>query len=268
MSGSDSARSFDWPGKLLARLVPFQPRLAFRLARILGAFRQRITRRWPTAAEVRALFPHLDDAAAERVARKIGALTECNRVLVHSILRSGIDPIRPLMSMPDSISAPCILGTFHVGAVHALGPALERLGKPVTSFRLGSIFTPRAPLVIESTEGSAEQRAAAFYRAMTQLRGGGYVVMALDIVTGSFIETRCLGRRLPLARGAFALSRMTGVPILPLVVRWTSDGVQIVIGDAPVTEETTGPWLEQYLVDSPAELTLGLLRTLLAAPLH
>ncbi|MEO8034878.1 MAG: hypothetical protein ABI837_10655 [Acidobacteriota bacterium] len=217
-------------------------------------------------AEVRTLFPQLDGASAKRIAREIGALNECNRVLVHSIMRSGIDPIRPLMSMPDSILAPCILGTFHVGAVHALGPALERLGKPVTSFRLGSIFTPRAPLVMESTEGNEEQRAAAFYRAMTQLRGGGFVVMALDIAAGSFVETQCLGRRLPLARGAFVLSRMTGVPILPLVVRWTNDGVQIVLGEAPITEEVTGVWLERYLLDSPAQLTLGLLRILLAAP--
>ncbi|MGZ8830092.1 MAG: hypothetical protein ACXW2Q_06915, partial [Thermoanaerobaculia bacterium] len=248
MSSPEAARSFDWPGKMLARLVPAHPRLAFRLASTIGSLRNRITRRWPLTRELRMLFPQLDEDAAKRVAMNIGALTERNRVLVRCILRNGLDPIRPLVSMPDSIDAPCILGTFHVGAIHALGPALERLGRPVIAFRWGTIFRPRAPLVIESTKGNEQQRAAAFYRAMTLLRGGGFVVMALDTLPGATNETQCLGRTLPLAGGAFELSRMTGAPIVPLVARWTPGGVRIILGDDPVTDTTVGPWLERYLL--------------------
>jgi hypothetical protein len=264
VSSPAEERSYDWPGIVLSRFVPSHPRLAFRLAGTIGSARHRLTGRWPSQTEVRTLFPHLGPDEAMRIAHEIGALTERNRVLVRSILRYGLDPIRPIVSMKGAVDRPCILGTFHVGALHALGPVLETIGRPVLAFRRGPIFTPRPPLVIETTTGNEQQRAAAFHRAVITLRDGGVVVLALDDVPARSIESQCLGRTLPLAPGAFALSRLTGAPVLPLVARWTSAGVSVIAGSESLQEDTAATWLERYLVESPGEITLGLLRNLLS----
>lgn len=266
MSRPEESRSFDGAGKLLARLAVKQPRAAFSLAGALGGLRNRVTGRWPSAAEVRALFPHLDARTSARVAAGIGALYERNRVLVRCILRHGLDPIRPLVSADetfDSLSGPRILATFHVGAIHALGPLLERLPSPVISFRSGMIFNGRGPLEVQSTEGNEQDRAAALHRALLQLRRGGLILMAIDVVPDQGIETRCLGRALRLAPGAFALARWTGAPIIPIAARWRGSEIRVHAGDEVKKPEDAAAWLESYLLESPSETTLGLVRMLL-----
>jgi hypothetical protein len=244
------------------------PRAAFALAGRLGAMRNRITRRWPTAGEISALFPHLDAGGAASAAGRAGALYERNRVLVQAIARHGLDPFRPLVSAShsfQSMPAPRIVATFHAGAVHAFGPALERLHAPVLAFREGSIFTPRGALQIASTKGGEQARSAALHRALIHLRSGGFVFLALDVFQGEAIETRCLGRRLRLAPGAFALARWTSAPIQLAVARWTGHGVVIDAGECAATPEAASGWLERYLLERPGEITLGLLRNLLEA---
>lgn len=253
-------RSFDAPSRALARLAVHHPRVAFNLAAKLGALRNRLTRRWPTADEVRRLFPDVD---AVNIAMQIGALNERNRVLVHTISRSGLHPIRPLVHFEERVTPPCILALFHVGALQATGAALERLDAPVLAFRHKTLVTTRPPLEVISTEGDDQQRAAAFHRALVHLRGGGCVAMALDVVPGAAIDTRCLGRNLPLAPGAFALARLTGAPILPLTARWTNDGIAVATHDPVTSADAAAAWLERYLLASPAQITLGLMRNLL-----
>ena len=95
----------------------------FRAADAFGVLRYRVTRRWPTRDEVRALFPH----AGAKTAARISALEERNHVLVRMIARDGIEPVRAFTSAGDSLAAlegPAILATFHVGAVHAIGAVL------------------------------------------------------------------------------------------------------------------------------------------------
>lgn len=258
------ARSFDGVGKLLARLAPSWPGTAYSLAGVLGALRNRVTRRWPSVAELRELFPLLDMRAAARVAADISALYERNRVLVRCVRQHDLDSVRALVGdLAPAIRGPHILVTFHVGAVHALWPALERLGTPVLAFRFGQLFTPRPPLQIESTKGDDQARAAALHRGTRHLQDGGIVVMALDMPVSGAIATQCLGHMLPMAPGPFALARWTGAPITPLTARWTRRGIQVRTGTAAATPDDAAAWLERYLLESPAELTLGLLRSLL-----
>jgi lauroyl/myristoyl acyltransferase len=201
----------------------------------------------------------------------MAALEERNEVLVRCIRRAGLDVIRPLVKVPQELHGPCILGTFHVGALHAVGAALEALGKPVLGIREGRIFTPRPPLELITSEGTEQQRAAVMVRALEYLRAGNLVLLALDAASDAAIETKCLGNRLALARGAFALARITGAPIVPLVMRWRGTDVQVMLGKRleGETEEqladAAAQWLEHYLRESPRELTLGLLRELLYA---
>ena len=283
MTAARARRGFDRLEAILGRLAERRPLAAFSAAGVAGATRNRLSRRWPSTGEVRALFPHLGRAAAALVAARIGALEARNRVQVRCVARAGLAPLRPLVSVAEPLLAlrgPCILATFHVGATHTLGPALERLSAPVLALRLGSLAAVRAPVESITTEGAEQQRAAVFHRAMGQLEDGGFVAMAVDVVRGAWIEAACLGRPLRLARGAFALSAMTGVPIVPLVSRWSRRGADVVAGEPlrPVHHPgratdsgaselalacAAAAWLEHYLLASPAELSLGLLLGLL-----
>lgn len=262
----DEPRSFDGGGKLLARLAGYSPRV-YSLADRLGALRNRVTGRWPAAGDVHALFPHLTPRQAARAAVAVGALHERNRVLVRCLLHYGSASVRPLLMLPEafaSLRGPRILVTFHTGAVHAIGPALEQLGMPVLALRIGSLFQPAGALEIVSTKGDRQSRAAVLHRALESLRGGGMVVLALDVAPGESIETRCLGRRFHLAPGAFALARWTGAPIVPIVARWSGTRIAFALGNPLGTPQEAAAWLERYLLERPSEITLGLLRNLLA----
>jgi hypothetical protein len=130
---------------------------------------------------------------------------------------------------------------------------------------------------VASTEGDEQSRAALFHRALVHLDRGGFVALALDAVQGSALRVSCLSRPLALARGPFALARLTGVPLVPLVARWRSGRVEVLLGEtlAPPGQEagteawesalaaSAARWLESYLLASPGELGLGLLRNLL-----
>lgn len=271
MSRAAGRHTFEALESGLAPLAARHPALALSVASVLGRLRNRLSRRWPSPEQVRALFPHLSGGAAAGVAWSIGGLEARNRLLASCIQKSGLEPVRPLVRMPAfaALRPPLILGTFHVGAVHAFGPALERLPGPVLALRHGPLYTPRPPVEIVTTEGDDQQRAATFQRALARLESGGFVVLALDVVPGSGLQVPCLGRTLELARGPFALARLAKVPLVPLAARWRRGSVDVELGEA-ITGETENAlaasaarWLERYLLDSPAELGLGLLRRLL-----
>lgn len=285
MSREAGRQIFDALERRLSVLAPARPRLALSSGRVLGQLRNRLSRRWPSPEQIQTLFPALDRRAAARVAWRIGGLEARNRVLVDCIRRAGIGPMRSLVRTSaaalSTLRPPLLLGTFHVGAVQALGPALARLPGPVLALRHGPLYTAGSPLEIVTTEGDEQRRAAAFHRALTHLHGGGCVVLALDVVPGTGLRVPCLGRTVELARGPFALARITGVPLVPLVARWRRSGVEILTGEPldsklaldPAVDPTVwesalaaaaARWLERYLQDAPAELGLGLLRNLLS----
>ncbi|HKI00544.1 MAG TPA: hypothetical protein VKK31_01055 [Thermoanaerobaculia bacterium] len=274
-------RTFDALERGLEPLAMRHPSLALAGADALGRLRNRLSRRWPSPQQIGILFPHLDRRAAARVAWSLGALEARNRLLVACIERAGLEPVRPMVrTPPDAFAAlrpPLVLGTFHVGAVQALGAVIERLPGPVLILRQGLLYEPCPPVEIASTEGDDQHRAASFRRALAHLDNGGFVVLALDVVQGAGLQVACLGRTLELARGPFALARLAGAPLVPIVARWRQGGVEAEAGEALAVDTTLGPaawegalaasaggWLERYLLESPSELGLGLLRILLA----
>jgi hypothetical protein len=278
------SRIFDALEQGLARAAPRQ---ALSAAGLLGQVRNRLSRRWPSPEQVRSLFPHLDRSAAARLAWRIGGLEARNRVLVAGLRRTGLEPARSLVRCPEAFAAlrpPLLLGTFHVGAVHALGLALDRLSGPVLALRQGGpLADPRPPVEVVATEGEAQGRAAVFHRALLHLERGGFVILALDAASDPALRVPCLGRTLPLARGAFALARLTGAPLVPLAARWRGGRIEIVLGEAlaPAVPAGSAPetwesalaaaaagWLERYLLQEPAETGLGLLRVLLGLDLN
>ncbi len=271
--------TFDALERGLTPLAAWHPRLAFPAASALGALRNRLSRRWPSPAQIQTLFPHLDRRSAERVSREVGGFEARNRLLIARLQRTGLERVRSLVRTPrelPELRPPLILGFFHVGAVQALGAAIERLPGPVLLLRQGSPYMPRPPVHLETTEGDGQHRAAAFRRALAHLSAGGFVVVALDVVPGPGFRVPCLGRTIELARGPFAMARLTGAPLVPLVARWRQSGMEIEIGEALSAGLETDPkameialaasaarWLERYLLESPAEIGLGLVRSLL-----
>jgi hypothetical protein len=272
--------TFDILERGLAPLVARHPRMALPAASGLGALRNRLSRRWPSPEQVQALFPHLAPRAAARAAWKIGALEARNRLLVDAVRREGLEPVRRLMRPPSEAFAalrpPLILGTFHIGAMQALGAAIERLPGPVLVLRLGALYSPRPPVEILSTEGDDQRRAFSFQRALYHLKEGGFVVLALDGSPGPGLRVPCLGRTLELARGPFALARLTGAPLVPLTARWRKSEVEAEVGAALGGMEggmeegalaaSAARWLEGYLMAAPEETGLGLVRALLTPP--
>jgi hypothetical protein len=257
----------------LALRHPRHRRVAFSLAGALGSIRNRLSRRWPHPEQVRTLFPALPRSEAARVAWRIAALEARNRVLVECIRRGAL----PLVEAPEafaSLRPPLLLGTFHVGAIHGLEPALEKLPGPVLALRQGRLYPADRPVEVVSTEGDEQSRAAVFLRALSHLQAGGFVVMALDLAldAGTGLTAPCFGRTLELARGPFALARLAGVPIVPLTARWRQGGVKVAIGEVLTASGETelaaaaALWLERYLLESPGEMGLGLLRSLLSPP--
>jgi hypothetical protein len=256
----------------LAVLAAGSPRAALAMAGVLGTLRNRLSRSWPSPEQIQILFPHLTSRAAARVAWKIGGLEARNRLLVACMLREGLEPVRPLIRPPafDGLRPPLILGTFHVGAVHALGAAIESLPGRVLTLRQGMMYTPRPPAELVTTEGNTQRRAAVFQKMLGCLEDGGFVLTALDVAPGANLRVPCLGRPLTLARGPFALARITGAPIVPLVARWRGGKVEVETGapleglnDEERLAESAAAWLERYLLASPAETGLALVRNLL-----
>lgn len=276
---SRARRAFDALEGGLARLAERRPRLAFASAAAVGHLRNRLSRRWPSPEQVRTLFPGLDEQTAERVAWSIGGIEARNRLLIDRIRMAGNGPLAPLVRTRESFSAlrpPLILGFFHAGAVQALSAAIERLPGPVLALRQGLLHPPRPPVRVESTEGDGQHRAMVLQRALTHLGAGGFVVVALDVVPGAGLRVSCLGRTIELARGPFAMARLTGAPLLPLAARWRGGEVEIETGDPLAAPPAAAPevwenalataaarWLERYLLSSPAEVGLGLLRAFL-----
>ncbi|QQR74469.1 MAG: hypothetical protein IPJ17_02420 [Holophagales bacterium] len=261
-----ASRAFDALESALAVAAVRWPRRGVRLASTLGELRQRLSGHWPSAAEVAALFDLSPDPSA-RLARRIAGLEARNRLSVALLHRLGPGRLAALVGQDGESqdTRPAVLLTFHVGALQLLGEALDASRRGILLMRASPIYSPRPGQRFAFTEGGAGERAAALKAAVAHLETGGSVVVAADGESGSGVDVRCLGRRLALARGAFAMSRLTGSPILPRVARW--EGAQVVVErGAPVASaEEAGRWLEDFLRRRPEQLGLGLLRQLLRA---
>jgi len=272
-------RSFDFLERCLSHAAEHWPQLSLSAGGHVGHLRNRLSQRWPSSEEVHTLFPSLNRHEAARVAWKIGGIDARNRILGRYLERDRDRLLTWLMPRPapalSRFHPPFILGFFHVGAPQALGAVFEWLPVPVLALRLG-IRKPAVPtLTVLTIEGSTQQRALVFSRAMAHLQACGVVASALDFVSGPSLTVPFLGRSLELARGPFAMARLTGAPLVPLAARWHGGIVDVEVGDELVADGFSSPeicerklataaagWLENYLRSDPGEMGLGLLHRL------
>jgi lauroyl/myristoyl acyltransferase len=257
--------------RLVARVASLAPGLVFAVAERSGRGGGRPLDRDRLAA----FFPELSEDQRGEAARRAARAQVRNRIAAAALRVGGYHPRLGRRTLPEprlaAMRAPAIITTFHVGAVTMLGFALAQLPGKVLVVRVTDDDAPHPRFERAATRVSEEGRAALFHRALTFLRNGDFVFMAADPrpVMGDFAAP-FRGGTIALARGPFALARVTGAPIVPLVARWRGTKVEYVLGEpipaspdesAMATALTT--WLDRYLTNAPLEIseqTLSLIR--------
>lgn len=171
---------------------------------------------------------------------------------------------------------PAVLVSFHVGPFAALGAAFERLPGDVLTLMREAPTGERHMTRIQTGERPTE-RAYAFKQAVNAVRAGGFVSAIVDAVDPSYaiatLEAPLLGGTIRLARGPFALARLSGAPLVPLAARWRGTAVEVVCGEpiAPSDAEAalaaaTAGWFDGYLRARPGELSAFLLERITRPP--
>jgi lauroyl/myristoyl acyltransferase len=234
------------------------PRLTLRGADLLAPAMRRL-RRVPSAADLRRVFGHLDAAGAEALRKRMLREEMRREVLVTWLLTGGRARVRRLLQNRGPLRLPpppLILATFHIGPVHALGAVIESQPAPLLALAKATF--------VRDGFSDEQNRVAAFYEATRVLQRGGLVLMAVDPDDATWIRVPFFGGTLPLARGAFALARATGAPIVPLAARWSGTSIDVVVGE-PLTAAgadaeqslaaSIARWLEDYLRQHPEEIS-------------
>jgi hypothetical protein len=224
------------------------------------------TTSWPSAAALRELFPAED---VSRIERRIRSTQLRTQILASWIRRHGAAPARRLVRRSEAIShlqPPMIIGTFHVGPVLTLGVLSEWLSAETLVLRGPQFAVGSSSQNVTLVEGTEQQRAATFHRAIERLTANGFVLVALDPRDAPRITVPFFGGTLKLARGPFAMARIRRVPIVPIVTRWNGDAIDLVIGDPlpPSDDEqalaaSAAQWLERYLREQPGEISSRIL---------
>jgi len=259
----------------LRSLAAFWPRAGVGVAHALAAITRPlghgIADEW-----LARTFPELSPAARRGVRQRTWASFLKGEAVDAAVMhRSGRRAYPRLVAggAIHELSPPLILASFHVGPHQALAAVLRALPADVLGIDRGQ-FAPRGDFTLLPAGEDEWERARTFHRALAGLRAGAFVFVDLDAhdpeeFDVSTIDAPVLGRTLPLARGAFALARISGTPIVPLVARWRGTAIEVVIGDAipAVASErdmalAAGAWIDGYLRDRPGEISVFLLERL------
>ena len=266
-------------------ILPINLRAALVAAGAIGRAAHRVRPVMPAPADVAELFGHATPIPHQVIAREMSGLRYQNQLLARTARWRGTQILEPYVDAdslerltPFHSTTPAIFLTWHVGPPFALLGAFGRLGLDVLAIRRTEEY--QAPSVhVASVDRGSHSRTKAASHAVARLRRGGLVVIAGDGTdTSETFVTPCLGRCVRMARGPFALARICGVPLVPLLASCDRDGlVRVTVGE-PLNGEgsgreresalavAAGRWLEAYLLTSPSQLRRCSLRWLLDAP--
>jgi lauroyl/myristoyl acyltransferase len=259
----------------LRSLARRSPRAAVLVAQALAQATRRLGFGIATEQLARA-FPHLtrDELRSARAGTWASFLKgEALDAAARHGSSTGFYPPTASTSALAELEPPLILITFHVGPFQALGAGLRVLRSDTMALTREQ-FESRPGVDLVGTGETEGGRARIFHQALSKLRSGGFVLITVDAFhpdefAVSTIEAPVLGGTLRMARGAFALARITQTPIVPLVSRWRGSAMEFTVGDpiAPGPDEAAmaeaaGRWIDGYLRERPGELTVFMLNLL------
>lgn len=221
-----------------------------------------------------ALVPSLGPAARRRSARARRSGTLRYGLLHYVTLeRPGVRYGRwvhgPAAEVPQ---APAVLMSFHVGPVLAFATYLERLGGGVLALQQrGGVGWDRGlsaqerPSIDTRDVGTTEPaRTATMFAAAKALRTGRCVFLLGEAPdAANAVTATVLGHPFCLGRGAFALARLTGVPVVPVAAGWRRVRAGIRVGPpvpAGPDEEmaaAVAAWLDGLLREDPSLIEDG-----------
>lgn len=239
------------------------PRASLPLARILAWLTMPLGK-GIREKQIREIFPGLTPAEARAARRRTWSNFLLGEALDGALAGPAARRANPktmVSPLIHELRPPVILASFHVGPYPALGPALSALPGDVVALHRNR-WPSRSKVTLVEAGDDEWARVRSFHRAVTTLRSGGSVYVALDGPNAATVEARLFGRPISVARGAFALARIADVPIVPLAARWNGSRVEITCGD-PISPQPTEAmtaaaatrWLERYLIASPGELS-------------
>jgi lauroyl/myristoyl acyltransferase len=245
-------------------------RAAHALAGVTGPLGFGIAPEW-----LASVFPELGPGALRATRRQTWATFLKGEALEGAIVRAGRRGY-PRVALDPAFSAmapPLILASMHIGPFQGIGAAVRLLPGEVMGLTRGQYLRPTDLTLVEGGEDE-QRRAQAFGRALATLRRDGFVLITVDAFTPgeyepSSIEVPMLGSTIRLARGAFALARITGTPVRPIASRWRGTRLEVCVGDpvaSALGEEgmaaAVGGWFERYLRASPGEVSVFILERL------
>ncbi|MGH0032078.1 MAG: hypothetical protein ACQGVC_19990 [Myxococcota bacterium] len=219
-----------WAAKLAELHPPTGIRLAGPLGYRLGPAAG--PRRSATPEMIQRIWKELSPAEVEEVRRRMARQEFRNRTIRRIYKKNGtagvasrvsVDP-GPLPGLLEQ-GRGVIVSSWHLGPSRAVSLGLNGLGLDLV------YATFSGPAGEEDLDGLPyfEIKGDHFYArflksAVDTLRSGGVVGMSLDAAFGKTEPMSFLGGMLPTPRGAAALARISGAPMVPVTSRWSDRG--------------------------------------------
>jgi hypothetical protein len=215
--------------------------------------------RWPTAT-------YSGIGAVARVTRPRRSSEWKSRALGVVMATATAEPVFPAIRVIGAVpgtTQPVIFISLHAGALAAIGALFQRMPRRVAALHR---MEWRLPSNVESiyVAPTDEGGAAGFRRALELVRGGDHAFMPID---GHGIDVPLLDRATSFSRGPFALARLTGAPIVPLVAQWRGGRVDIFVGEAVAAGDdeeemalAVADGLDRHLRAHPSEIPDWLIR--------
>ena len=213
-----------------------------------------------TLRRLRTVFPHLTAADARRAAVEMRCTALKSRALGVVLAGARGEPVYPSVVADAALAGlrgPAILTTAHIGALGAIGALLRRLPGDVLALHRMEWRMPGnvTGLHVPDTDPA---NAAAFYRALTTLRQDGCVLLLAD---GRGHDVPFLGGVVKIKRGPFALARLTGAPLVPVLARWDGAIVRVTTSapiaagdDEAAMARAMARVIERHLLEHPSEI--------------
>ena len=252
---------------------------------VLGRTAHRCRPTHPAPSELAALFQDASPAETAAIARAVSGLRYQNRAIVEIARRRGQGLLAELVDAASLerlrafAGSPAIFIGWHVGPPFGVIGAFTAADLEPLIVRRSMTSDATAMFAFAAVDGGRVDRSAAFRRSLARLGAGGAVLMAVDATEMSQTEpVPCFGRARGMARGPFAMARLTGAPVVPLAAQLDDDRVVRIAVGAPLLGAGTGDdfetslaaraaaWLEGVIRESPRQLRRCVLQWLLDAP--